>query len=81
MRANRGQLPEWLTTEFLNHLVEQKVNGREIKNIVRVGYSLARNAKRDLQSDDLLQALDALMQFDADFGKWKDQGKTVNAIE
>lgn len=57
-RANRGQPPGWLTTDFLDQLVEEKINGREIRNIVRIGYSLARSAKRDLQPTDLLQGLD-----------------------
>lgn len=70
VRANRGQPPEWLTTDFLNHIAkEEKVNGREIKNIVRTGHALARSAKRDLQPIDLLQGLDTLKQFDDEFNK------------
>ena len=45
------------------------MNGREIKNIVRTGYSLARNAKRDMEAADLLQSLEALEQFAIDFCK------------
>lgn len=69
VRANHGQPPEWLTKKFLDRLVKDEVNGREIKKILRIGYSLARNAKRDLQPMDLLQGLDALKQFHTDFCK------------
>ena len=68
LRASHGQTPVWLTTAFLEDLLKKKANGREIKNIVRVGQSLARNEKRDMQSADLLQGLDSLEQFDIDFG-------------
>ncbi|KAL8777118.1 MAG: hypothetical protein Q9213_007999 [Squamulea squamosa] len=51
---------EWLSTTFLERLAEQDVNGREIRNVVRVGYSFARNASRDLKIDDLLQSMCAL---------------------
>lgn len=81
MRANHGQPPEWLITDFLDQVMEEKVNGREIKNIVRTGYALARSAKRDLQVVDLLQGLDALKQFDAEFNKKSGQRKIREVIE
>lgn len=55
--------------------MEKKVNGREIKNIVRVGYSLARNEKRDMQTADLLQGLDSLEQFETDMAMLSEQSK------
>ena len=51
------------------------MNGREIKNIVRVGHALARSEKRDMQNTDLLQGLDSLEQFDIDFGKLSERNK------
>ena len=78
LRANRGQRPEWLTAEFLDHLREKKVNGREIKNIVRVGQSLARNEHRDLKGADLLQGLNSLEQFETDLSKWSEQRKDAD---
>ena len=79
MRANRGQTPEWLTTKVLDHLMEKKVNGREIKNVVRVGYSLARQEKRDMTTADLLQGLNSLEQFEIDLSMWSEQRKIENA--
>ncbi|KAL8920301.1 MAG: hypothetical protein Q9172_004560 [Xanthocarpia lactea] len=67
-RANRGQRPDWLSTKFLDYLAEQDVNGREIKNIVRVGYSLSRSARRDMSTEDLLQGISATKQTKTDFG-------------
>ena len=61
----------------------KKVNGREIKNIVRVGHSLSRNEKRDMKTEDLLLGLDLLEQFENDFGMWSAQrkDKDVKALE
>ena len=83
LRANRGQTPAWLTTAFLDALSSKKVNGREIKNIVRVGHALARSEKRDMQNTDLLQGLDSLEQFHIDFGKWSERNKAedVKALD
>ena len=59
------------------------MNGREIKNIVRIGHSLPRNEKRDMQSADLLRGLDSLGQFNLDFGKWSEKNKAedVKALD
>lgn len=83
LRANRDQTPEWLTTVFLDYLTEKKVNGREIKNIVRVGQSLARNEQRDMKTADLLQGLELLEQFETDFSRLSEQrrNKDVKALE
>ena len=61
----------------------KKVNGREIKNLVRVGHSLSRNEKRDMKTEDLLLGLDLLEQFEKDFGMWSAQrkDKDVKALE
>lgn len=79
-RANRSQSPEWLTTEFLDRLVQKKVNGREIKNIVHIGASLARNEERDMKAPDLLQGLEALEQFDTDFSEWLERKKAEGTL-
>ena len=55
--------------------MEKKVNGREIKNIVRVGYSLARNENREMQATDLLQGLESLEQFETDMAVLSEEGK------
>lgn len=59
--------------------MEKKFNGREIKNIVRVGYCLARKEKRDMKTADLLQGLDTLEQFETDLSLWSEQRKIQNA--
>lgn len=59
--------------------MEKKVNGREIKNIVRVGYSLAQKEKRDMKTVDLLQGLESLEQFETDLSLWSEQRKIENA--
>ncbi|KAM0797092.1 P-loop containing nucleoside triphosphate hydrolase protein [Usnea florida] len=74
LRAHRGQTPDWLSTDFLHHLMDKKVNGREIKNIVRVGYSLARNENREMQTTDLLQGLESLEQFETDMAVLSEEG-------
>lgn len=67
MRANHGQTPDWLSTRFLDHLAEQDVNGREIKNVVRVGHSLARSARRDMTTEDILLGMYALKECETGF--------------
>ena len=76
VRANRGQSPEWLTIDILDHLVKKKVNGREIRNIVRMGHALARNANRDMECAHILQGLDAWEHFEADSVEWPEQKHT-----
>ena len=68
-RANRASRPGWLTTDLLDLLAEKETNGREIKNIVRMSCFLARNTKRDLESVDILQALEAWDQSGNDLRK------------
>ncbi|KAL8713834.1 MAG: hypothetical protein Q9225_006684 [Loekoesia sp. 1 TL-2023] len=81
MRANRGQKPDWLSTKFLDYLAEQEVNGREIKNVVRVGRSLAHNAKRDMNTEDLLLGMTALKQYETDFSQLSVQWEAQKATE
>lgn len=83
LRANSGQTPAWLTTAFWDDLLKKELNGREIRNIVRVGRSLARSENRDMQSADLLQGIDALEQFDIDFGNAvrKENAENIKAFD
>lgn len=59
------------------------MNGREIRNIVRVGQSLAHNEQRDMKAADLLRGLDSLEQFETDFNRLSEQrrNKDVKALE
>ena len=81
MRANRGQTPDWLSTRFLDHLAEQDVNGREIKNVVRVGHSLARSARRDMTTEDLLLGMYALKECETGFDQSLEQEDTKKTTE
>ncbi|KAL8869455.1 MAG: hypothetical protein Q9198_007878 [Flavoplaca austrocitrina] len=80
-RANRGQTPDWLSTQFLDYLAEQDVNGREIKNTVRVGYSLARSARRDMNTEDILQGIYAMKQRETDFRHGSEKEEAQKVIE
>ncbi|KAL8720984.1 MAG: hypothetical protein Q9181_007805, partial [Wetmoreana brouardii] len=73
--------PDWLSTKFLDYLAEQDVNGREIKNVVRVGHSLAQNARRDMKTEDLLQGMYALKQYETDFDQLSEQGEAQKTTE
>ena len=81
VRANRGQTPDWLSTRFLDHLAEQDVNGREIKNVVRVGHSFARSASRDMTTEDILLGMYALKECETGFNQSPEQGDTHKNTE
>ncbi|CAL8582496.1 hypothetical protein XPA_008155 [Xanthoria parietina] len=80
-RANRGQTPDWLSTAFLEYLTEQDINGREIKNVVRVGYSLSRSARRGMNTEDLRQGIYALKQTDSGFKQVSEEGEEQKGAE
>ena len=75
IRANWGRRPEWLDKKTMDGVVEKKLNGREIKNIARIGHAQARNAKRDLEIDDLMNGLEAWEQFETDFKQLNVKGE------
>lgn len=58
----------------------KQVNGREVKNVVRIGLALARSSGRDLQRGDLLQGLDALKRFDEEFIKGRSEESKIDKI-
>ena len=60
--------------------MEQDVNGRQIKNVVRVGYSLARSERREMNNEDLLQGLYALKQDETDSNQLSEQEEARNTI-
>ncbi|EPE28706.1 P-loop containing nucleoside triphosphate hydrolase [Glarea lozoyensis ATCC 20868] len=61
--------PKWLTARFLDKISKEEVNGREIKNIVRVAHALAFNDKRSMKATDILQGLQSLRTFERDFSE------------
>lgn len=58
----------------------QDINGRQIKNVVRVGYSFARSERREMNNEDLLQALYALKQDETDPNQLSEQEEARKAI-
>ncbi|KAF3003378.1 hypothetical protein E8E14_006806 [Neopestalotiopsis sp. 37M] len=73
VRACRNQQPSWATEEALRELADAKVNGRNIKNIIRLGCGLARDSERELEKSDILKGLRALEGFEADFKRLSEE--------
>jgi hypothetical protein len=69
------QRPQWLHAKLLRNISEEAVNGREIKNIVRVAHALAANDKRMMRAKDILQGLQYLKDFERDFNKATEKRK------
>lgn len=65
-RACDGRLPRWATERLFKKLASSDVNGREIKNIVRMAHGLARDGKREMRSEDVFKGIRALELFDKD---------------
>lgn len=61
--------PRWLSTKFLKKISNEEVNGREIKNIVRVAHALAVSDKCPIQANDIFQGLLSLKNFERDFNE------------
>lgn len=53
----------WLEDDVFEEIVGTNVNGREVKNIMRVAHALATIEKRKIEAGDVLQALEAHRQF------------------
>ena len=67
LRGTERHRPRWLNAKFLESISRTEVNGREIKNAVRVAHALAVSDKRPMQADDLFQSLRSLNNFEMDF--------------
>ncbi|KAF8849072.1 P-loop containing nucleoside triphosphate hydrolase protein [Acephala macrosclerotiorum] len=81
LKATASEHPCWLDTKFLKKVSAKEINGREIKNIVRVAHALAVNDKRPLSSEDILQGLQYLKDFERDFSKAGNKRKIVEGNE
>lgn len=68
-RACNEKVPRWVNSRFLNQAAASDVNGREIKNIVRMAHGLARYGRRTMKSEDIYQGIKALELFDNDIGR------------
>ena len=69
LKATSQRRPRWLDAKFLQEISSEEINGREIKNIVRVSHALALNNKRRMSQKDILQGLKYLKDFERDFNK------------
>ena len=59
--------PKWLSAKFLERISRTEVNGREIKNIVRVAHALAVSDNRPMQAIDIIQGLRSLNEFEIEY--------------
>jgi hypothetical protein len=57
----------WLNEKFLKRIAKEEINGRQIKNIVRMAHSRANNGERAMVANDILVGLNALQTFEVDF--------------
>lgn len=62
-----GKSPEWLKDDFLSRVSTAELNGRQIKNAMRVAISVAASAKRVLHAKDVDAILKALRNFSEEF--------------
>lgn len=72
-KGSPSQSPLWLDSAFLDSVAKEPVNGRQIKNIVRVAYAQAANAKREVALTDITMGLVAHKEFEIEFSEVKDQ--------
>jgi hypothetical protein len=64
IRGCSGHRPRWLKDNFLDDLAKAKVNGRDIKNIVRIAYVMGQNRKRKMKAKDIERGLTAFQAFE-----------------
>lgn len=62
--------PRWLNEKFLSSVSGLEINGREIKNAVRVAHAIAVNDKRGMAPKDIHSVLRALTPFENEFRDW-----------
>ncbi|KAJ4365558.1 hypothetical protein N0V83_008177 [Neocucurbitaria cava] len=60
-----GQAPDWVDKDFLQQAAAYDMNGRQIKNAVRVAYALAHDKKRELLPGDIFAVLRSSESFEA----------------
>ncbi|KAH6895897.1 P-loop containing nucleoside triphosphate hydrolase protein [Thelonectria olida] len=66
IRGCAGHRPRWLKDEFLDDLAKANVNGRDIKNIVRIAYAMGKNSRRKMKAKDIARGLAAFQAFNKD---------------
>ena len=56
--------PLWLDDGFLRKIAEYEMNGRQIKNAVRVAHALAIDKQRDMIPEDVFSVVRAIKSFE-----------------
>jgi DNA replicative helicase MCM subunit Mcm2 (Cdc46/Mcm family) len=62
-----GRHPRFLTEKYMDKIAKEEINGRQIKNIVRLSFALATSANRQIQPSDVDESLQSLRSFEEDF--------------
>jgi predicted ATP-dependent protease len=60
------QLPAWADNEFLDKAVKYDLNGRQIKNVVRMAHALAQDKSRDMEPEDIMSVMRLIKAFEED---------------
>ncbi|KAI0454977.1 P-loop containing nucleoside triphosphate hydrolase protein [Xylaria acuta] len=68
-RENSNSEPDWLTEALLNKLASRNLNGREIKNVMKMAHALSRSEKRRMHATDVFKGLEASEEFKTGFQK------------
>ena len=68
VRAMGLNAPAWLDRSFLEKVGTYDINGRQIKNIMRMACAIAVSNQRALEPGDIVKGLEALAVFETDFG-------------
>jgi hypothetical protein len=74
------EYPSWLDTASLQKLASEELNGREIKNVVKMALGLAKSDGRNLGMKDIEAALRVFQNFSRDFDKL-DRGTKRRALK
>ncbi|CAL1710252.1 unnamed protein product [Somion occarium] len=72
--SGEGGPPGTITEELVGKLSERDINGRQIKNATRTATSLARSRREPLLFTHLVETLDAMDEFTAEFKAMTIQG-------
>jgi AAA+ superfamily predicted ATPase len=56
-QGSSQQLPTWVDDSFLSKASGHDMNGRQIKNAVRVAHAVARDKDRDMSAEDIFSVL------------------------
>ncbi|KAF2105457.1 hypothetical protein BDV96DRAFT_592463 [Lophiotrema nucula] len=81
-RALGTKTPKWLDRRFRAKVASYEINGRQIKNIMRMSCAMATNNQRELQRQDILNSLGALISFEKNFERpeSKDSNSFLNLL-